>query len=122
MLTAYKRQYATSKGSASYDYVPRLARNLVGMGLYSRTRVFLSKDTFLYPKELAEQEAGANLLMSEKKSKELPGTGKGSVSPSNTRNTPSCISKVNGATGWGSHLKGSPKISEGLAASGKWAR
>lgn len=61
-----------------------------------------------------------HLLMSEKKSKELPGTGKGSevcAALSNTRKTPSCISKSNGATGWGSHLKGSPLMCEGAAAS-----
>ena len=58
--------------------------------------------------------------MSEKKSKELPGTGKGSevwAALSYTLNTPSCISNSKEATGWGCHSKGSPLMREGAAAS-----
>lgn len=70
--------------------------------------------------EVPHSSMAAYLLMSEKKSKELPGTGKGSevwAALSYTLNTPSCISKSKGATGWGSHSKGSPLIWEGAAAS-----
>ena len=63
--------------------------------------------------------------MSEKKSKESPGSGNASRSrpgPVYTRMTPSTISNSKSPFAWGCHLKGSGAMREGRATSGRSPR